>query len=256
MTTNESFFFRDKTPFEHFRDTILPALLPARAEQQRIRIWCAAASTGQEPYSLAMCLKEFGAELAGWQIEILATDISQEVLEKAKAGHLQPVRGAARPADPVAGQVFHPSRRAWQITPISAPWCSSASQPAQDFSARAIRRGVLPQRADLFRPGDQDRRVRAARQDGGVRRLCCSAPPNPWSGISEAFKPYPDRRGPAECRAHRARRTTASLEGGRLGALSDTTAFSSEELSGSLEENASKKMPKESHAAGIATCCP
>ena len=50
MTTNESFFFRDKLPFDHFRDTIMPALLAARPSQRRIRIWCAACSTGQEPY--------------------------------------------------------------------------------------------------------------------------------------------------------------------------------------------------------------
>ena len=86
MTTNESFFFRDKIPFEHFRDTIMPALLAARAAQRRIRIWCAAASTGQEPYSLAMMLKDMSDRLAGWRIEILGTDLSVEVLEKAKAG--------------------------------------------------------------------------------------------------------------------------------------------------------------------------
>ena len=86
MTTNESLFFRDKIPFDHFRDTIMPALLAARAPQRRIRIWCAAASTGQEPYSLAICLKEMGSQLAGWRTEILATDLSVEVLEKASAG--------------------------------------------------------------------------------------------------------------------------------------------------------------------------
>jgi chemotaxis protein methyltransferase CheR len=86
MTTNETFFFRDKIPFDLFRDTMLPALLASRARQRRIRIWCAAASTGQEPYSLAMLLKEAGAALAGWRTEIIATDISGEVLEKAKAG--------------------------------------------------------------------------------------------------------------------------------------------------------------------------
>jgi chemotaxis protein methyltransferase CheR len=86
MTTNESFFFRDKIPFEHFRDTVMPALLAARAAQRRIRIWCAAASTGQEPYSLAMTLKEMKDRLPGWRIEILGTDLSVEVLEKAKAG--------------------------------------------------------------------------------------------------------------------------------------------------------------------------
>jgi chemotaxis protein methyltransferase CheR len=86
MTTNESFFFRDKIPFEHFRDAIVPALMTARARERRIRIWCAAASTGQEPYSLAMMLKEMKDKLGGWRVEILGTDISGDVLEKAKAG--------------------------------------------------------------------------------------------------------------------------------------------------------------------------
>lgn len=86
MTTNESFFFRDKTPFQHFEETMLPHLLSARAATKRLRIWCAAASTGQEPYSLAITLKEMAAKLAGWRIEIIATDLSSEVLEKAKVG--------------------------------------------------------------------------------------------------------------------------------------------------------------------------
>lgn len=86
MTTNESFFFRDKVPFEHFRDVIVPAMLKTRASAKRIRIWCAAASTGQEPYSLAMILKDMALRLGGWRVDILATDLSHEVLEKAKAG--------------------------------------------------------------------------------------------------------------------------------------------------------------------------
>jgi chemotaxis protein methyltransferase CheR len=69
-----------------FRDAVMPALLAARAAQRQIRIWCAAASTGQEPYSLAMCLHEMGERIAGWRIDVLATDLSTEVLEKAKAG--------------------------------------------------------------------------------------------------------------------------------------------------------------------------
>src|SRR3984893_17104792 len=86
MTTNETFFFRDKLPFDHFRDSIMPEILKARASRRSLRIWCAAGSTGQEPYSLAMCLKEMNAATSGWRIEILATDLSQEVLEKSKAG--------------------------------------------------------------------------------------------------------------------------------------------------------------------------
>lgn len=86
MTTNETFFFRDKTPFDHFRQTVIPQLLLARANRRSIRIWCAAGSTGQEPYSLAMCLKEMSSVTPGWRIEILATDLSLEVIEKSKAG--------------------------------------------------------------------------------------------------------------------------------------------------------------------------
>jgi len=86
MTTNESFFFRDNKPFDLFRDNILPHLLQARAGQRSFRIWCAAASSGQEPYSLAILLKEAERQLSGWRVEIVGTDISKVILERAKAG--------------------------------------------------------------------------------------------------------------------------------------------------------------------------
>ncbi len=86
MMTNESFFFRDGKPFDQFRQLILPALLQSRAAKKSFRIWCAAASTGQEPYTLAMILKEEAAKLAGWRVDIVGTDISHEALERAKAG--------------------------------------------------------------------------------------------------------------------------------------------------------------------------
>ena len=86
MTTNESFFFRDNTPFDLFKEEVLPALMKSRSTTKRLRIWCAAASTGQEPYSLAIILKEMESQLRDWKIEILATDLTQQVLDKAKAG--------------------------------------------------------------------------------------------------------------------------------------------------------------------------
>lgn len=86
MTTNESFFFRDQKPFDQFRQVVLPNLLKARATKKSFRIWCAAASSGQEPYSLAMILKEEAARLAGWRTEIVGTDISRDILQKARAG--------------------------------------------------------------------------------------------------------------------------------------------------------------------------
>ncbi|MBV6658760.1 MAG: protein-glutamate O-methyltransferase CheR [Devosiaceae bacterium] len=86
MTTNESFFFRDKTPFDHFDNVMLPALMDARKTERKIRIWCAAASTGQEPYSLAMLIKDMGLKASSFRFDILGTDISREVLDRAKAG--------------------------------------------------------------------------------------------------------------------------------------------------------------------------
>lgn len=86
MTTNESLFFRDKTPFEVFTKIMLPALHAARPAGHTLRIWCAAASTGQEPYSLAMTLKENPHLIGARRVEIFCTDLSNEVLERAAAG--------------------------------------------------------------------------------------------------------------------------------------------------------------------------
>lgn len=86
MTTNESSFFRDQRPFDQFRQIVLPKFLAARASTKRLRIWSAACSNGQEPYSLAMILDEERAKLAGWHIEIVATDLCRDVLDKAQQG--------------------------------------------------------------------------------------------------------------------------------------------------------------------------
>ncbi len=86
MMTNESFFFRDGKPFEQFRQVVLPRLLQGRATQKSFRIWSAACSTGQEPYTLAMILKEEQAKLQGWRIDIVATDLSREALDRAREG--------------------------------------------------------------------------------------------------------------------------------------------------------------------------
>lgn len=86
MTTNESFFFRDTKPFDQFKALVLPAMLKGRATSKTIRIWSAACSSGQEAYSLAMILSEMSAQLAGWRIEIVGTDLSTEILGRAKEG--------------------------------------------------------------------------------------------------------------------------------------------------------------------------
>lgn len=86
MTTNESFFFRDQKPFEQFTGMVLPHMLEHRAAKKSFRIWSAACSSGQEPYTLAMLLKENASKLPGWRVEIVATDLSQEILDKGKEG--------------------------------------------------------------------------------------------------------------------------------------------------------------------------
>ncbi len=86
MTTNESFFFRDRTPFDLMRDFMVPSLLENGRASAKLRVWCAAASTGQEPYSIAILLNEMARDLKGRSAEIVATDISKQVLERAKSG--------------------------------------------------------------------------------------------------------------------------------------------------------------------------
>ena len=86
MTTNESFFFRDQKPFTLFQKSILPYMLTARAAKKSLRIWSAAASSGQEAYSLAMICAEEAAKLGGWKVEIVGTDLSREMVTRAKSG--------------------------------------------------------------------------------------------------------------------------------------------------------------------------
>lgn len=86
MTTNETSFFRDTKPFQLFQDVVLPHMLEHRGIKRSVRIWCAACSSGQEPYSLSMILKDKEAQLKGWRFEIIATDLSDEILDQARKG--------------------------------------------------------------------------------------------------------------------------------------------------------------------------
>jgi chemotaxis protein methyltransferase CheR len=86
MTTNETSFYRDAHPFKALQTTILPELIASRASSKALNIWSAACSTGQEPYSVVMMLKDHFPQVVGWHNYLLATDLCTDVLEKAKSG--------------------------------------------------------------------------------------------------------------------------------------------------------------------------
>lgn len=86
MTTNETSFFRDAHPFDLLKKHVLPELIKKRAAQRQLNIWCAAASSGQEPYTIAILLRENFPELASWRVHFLATDISKEMLDRCREG--------------------------------------------------------------------------------------------------------------------------------------------------------------------------
>ena len=209
MTTNETFFFRDKLPFENLRETIIPMMLQARASRRVLRIWCAASSTGQEPYSIAMCLKEMGSALAGWRIEILATDLSQGVLEKSKAGifsQFEVQRGL-----PIQMLVKHFTQvgELWQLNAdIRAMVQHRQLNLLQDFSHLGtfdviFCRNVLIYFDQDTKAGIFDRLARVIEPDGVLTLGAAES----VVGISDAFKPFPERRGlyrPNAARAVRA----------------------------------------------------
>jgi chemotaxis protein methyltransferase CheR len=197
MTTNESFFFRDKVPFEHFRDTIMPALLAARAREKRIRIWCTACATGQEPYSLAMSLKSLGAALAGWRIEIIATDLSNEVLTKAKAGIYSQFEVQRGLPIQLLVKFFSQVGEAWQIAPeIRGMVHFRPLNLLKDFSALGTFDLVFSRNVLIYfdQPTKIDVLNRVAKQMPSDGFLVLGAAET-VVGLTEAFKPMTDRRG-------------------------------------------------------------
>jgi len=115
LTTNETSFFRDIGPFEALRNQIFPELLASRAASRSLNIWCAASSSGQEPYSIAILVKEFFREHPGWMVRILATDISNQILAKAKTARFTQLEvGRGLPA-PLLLKYFEKLGLEWQL---------------------------------------------------------------------------------------------------------------------------------------------
>jgi chemotaxis protein methyltransferase CheR len=197
MTTNETFFFRDKVPFDHFRDTIIPKLVQARGARKSLRIWCAAGSTGQEPYSLAMAIKEMGSLLSGWRVEILATDLSAEVQEKSKAGIYSQFEVQRGLPIQLLVKYFKQVGEMWQINAdIRAMVQHRQLNLLHDFSSLGVFDVIFCRNVLIY--FDQDtkitvfnRLVKVMEPDGFLVLGAAET----VVGLTDAFKPYPDCRG-------------------------------------------------------------
>ncbi|MBK9693012.1 MAG: protein-glutamate O-methyltransferase CheR [Gemmatimonadetes bacterium] len=122
MTTNETSFFRDHHPFEALQHRLLPELIAARASERRLRFWSNACSSGQEAYSLAMLLAEHFPGLRAWDVSILATDLSRDMVrrtQQASYGQLEMNRGL--PA-PLLVKYFDRQGTRWQVKPDLRRW--------------------------------------------------------------------------------------------------------------------------------------
>ena len=197
MTTNETFFFRDKIPFDHMRETILPALTKARANRRTLRIWSAASSTGQEPYSIAMLLREAGQALAGWRVEIVATDLAQSVLEKSKAGMFSQFEVQRGLPIQLLVKYFTQVGELWQLNAdIRGMVQHRQLNLLQDFSQLGMFDVIFCRNVLIY--FDQDTKAaifeRLAKQLEPDGMLMLGAAES-VVGITDVFKPYPDRRG-------------------------------------------------------------
>ncbi len=135
MTTNETSFFRDGVPWQAMREHVLPDIIERRRTKRRLRVWSAACSTGQEPYTLSMLLHEHYPQVMDWDLEILATDISPSVLQKARDGVYAPTEVGRGLELPLRNKYFSPADGGrWAIEPrlqkpirferlnLAAPW--------------------------------------------------------------------------------------------------------------------------------------
>ena len=197
MTTNESFFFRDKVPFDHFRNVIMPSLLKTRAGSKRIRIWCAACAAGQEPYSLAMSLREMGVQLAGWQVDILATDLSGDILDKAKAGIYSQFEAQRGLPIQMLVKYFRQVGDRWQIAPeIREMVRFRPINLLHDFTSLGpfdvvFCRNVLIYFDAPTKSATLTRLGRAVASDGYLLLGAAET----VVGLTDQFKPVPGRRG-------------------------------------------------------------
>lgn len=117
LTTHETSFFRDQEPFEVLRQKVLPELIEKQRDAKEISIWCGAASSGQEPYSLCMLVREHFPELLSWKLRFIATDVSRGILDKARAGIFNQIEVNRGLPIRLLAKYFEKNGQDWVINP-------------------------------------------------------------------------------------------------------------------------------------------
>jgi chemotaxis protein methyltransferase CheR len=206
ITVQESYFFRDKLPFQRFADVMLPALMRSREVTRRIKVWCAAAATGQEPYSLAMLIAERRRELSGFSVDILATDFAETALRKARDGiysQFEVQRGL-----PVSLLVkyFAKQGRGWELDPTIRAKVKFAAHNLIADAEFGVFDVIFCRNVLIYFDAETKRDVlaRLARQLAGDGYLVLGASET-TTGSSDAFQPM----GEDHCGIFRLKRAAA-----------------------------------------------
>jgi chemotaxis protein methyltransferase CheR len=131
LTTNETSWFRDGDPFTALTSTVLPSLLQARGPSERLQIWSAACSSGQEPYTIAMLLDDALPNAAS-RVSITATDLSREMVERTKAGRFSQLEVNRGLPAPMLVRHFQRAGTEWEVSPtlrrmVTATACNLAA---------------------------------------------------------------------------------------------------------------------------------
>jgi chemotaxis protein methyltransferase CheR len=174
VTTNLTSFFREPHHFEYLAKELLPKLVAKDSGAQRLRLWCCAASTGEEPYSISMVLREARSLLNGWDVKLLATDLDSNVLATGAAGvygvdrfqsmaqqrlkdWFEPVEGAAKRYSAVDGLrslITFKQLNLMHAWPMKGPFDAIFCRNVIIYFDKATQRALFERMAKLQRPGD------------------------------------------------------------------------------------------------------
>jgi chemotaxis protein methyltransferase CheR len=171
LTTNETSFFRDLHPFEALQKVVLPELIARRAAERQLNLWCAAASSGQEPYTIALVLREHFPELTNWTVQFIASDLSAAMLKRARAGRFSQLEVSRGLQAALLMKYFQRQGAEWQLNEdvrrmvdfrqlnLAAPW--PALPPMDLIFMRNVliyfdaetKKAILGQVRRVLRPG-------------------------------------------------------------------------------------------------------